>query len=64
MEDKIEELIVKVESGDDDYYSREQVVEMLYELIEKEQTWTRWCEICQQTSTFSESNPYGTCQCS
>ena len=29
-----------------------------------EETWTVWCELCQQTSTFSESNHYGTCQCS
>lgn len=29
-----------------------------------EETWTRWCELCQQISTFSDSNPYGTCQCS
>ena len=27
-----------------------------------EETWTKWCEVCQQTSTFSESNPYGTCK--
>jgi len=30
----------------------------------EEETWTRWCELCQQTSVFSDSNPYGTCQCS
>ena len=30
----------------------------------EEETWTRWCELCQQMSTFSASNPYGTCQCS
>jgi hypothetical protein len=29
-----------------------------------EETWTRYCELCEQWSTFSESNPYGTCQCS
>lgn len=29
----------------------------------KEETWTRWCKLCQQMSTFSYSNPYGTCQC-
>jgi hypothetical protein len=29
----------------------------------EEETWTRWCGLCQQMSTFSESNPYGTCQC-
>lgn len=27
-------------------------------------TWTHWCELCQQMSTFSDTNLYGTCQCS
>lgn len=31
---------------------------------DEEITWTIWCELCQQMSTFSDSNPYGTCQCS
>ena len=31
---------------------------------EEEQTWTSWCELCQQITVRSESNPYGTCQCS
>ena len=30
----------------------------------EEETWTRWCEDCQMMSTYSNSNPYGTCQCS
>jgi len=31
---------------------------------EKEETWSRWCNLCEMMSTFSNSNPYGTCQCS
>ena len=31
---------------------------------EEEETWTRWCEACQIMSTYSNTNPYGTCQCS
>lgn len=39
-----------------------EMLEDYYEI--GEETWTRWCNSCQMMSTFSDSNPYGTCQCS
>lgn len=30
----------------------------------EEETWTEWCNLCQTTTIKSESNPWGTCQCS
>lgn len=30
----------------------------------EEETWTSWCNLCGEMSTFSESNHWGTCQCS
>ena len=39
-----------------------QMLEDYYEI--GEETWTQYCEICQQTSVFSETNSYGSCQCS
>jgi len=41
---------------------KQQIDEMIED--EKEETWNRWCNLCEMMSTFSDSNPYGTCQCS
>jgi hypothetical protein len=27
-------------------------------------SYTKWCELCQMTSYYSDNNQYGTCQCS
>ena len=40
------------------------VPELTVEEVEDASEHTHWCDMCQEYTTTSDSNPYGTCQCS
>jgi hypothetical protein len=38
-------------------------IDEIIEQAERE-SHSRWCPVCEMTTTFSPQTPYGTCQCS